>query len=773
MKADVAVIRKNASNDDDDDADDNDDEKLLEKERLCRYKLLINVDEMKHDIINGNNHEQAPLLEQCQCFDIFSTVSPFDPMEIMMKRRSIDRIILYAAEHDLRPSKFVISIVHASIDTFFDFILVTNRRSRDEWNRLRDDALQWGEHFFQQYRDAVDRIGDEANRRLPQRFREKRKDIENRAMADCETRGIEWNDKIDHTMSSITSRLYGSRFRVATFTGLRKFFRSMKSINRDYLSEEQKFIDMVVEREVTKPVILDIISQESSHIKQSANENFTCHRSKNELLHAAYREMWIEIGNFGDIHHLTVGQTVLKVLRGLLLSSGFLIDSIIFTPPLLVIYMLRKRRSDEAAQDAFDRRKNGILHYLVDLEGVLSTMGDHLKQNLIEWITNEQKKFVNKVNGYHRVVCRTIEDRHRAYELARSYAPNFARIECRLEANLNLATHHGSRPVIDRQEVLGTGGFFTVHPASWDTEHRLVAKILRDHGINQDLAYLEAHFHRTVSNLNILHVTPLKYLYEENDSSLYLLLPRYPTDLHSFLVTHMGQVTADKAIKISHDIAIAIAHMHAYDLVHRDIKVQNILIDEQEQVYLADFGTCQHGTENITFVGSRPVAPEITTTPSSTAVSSSSDRQYSYQGTTVDVYLLGMIMYACAPKDIYIPPSDITFDQLHLLDRRRVPQRYCQLIGRCLNRDSKQRPTAKEIVDELDAMAEQLCLICQEAPRIARCEPCGHKTMCVVCLTQIQQRSAQPKCIICKQVFTSVREDDDTNTFFATASNSA
>ncbi|CAF1123974.1 unnamed protein product, partial [Didymodactylos carnosus] len=152
MKPDVTVIRKNAINDDDDDADDNDDEKLLEKERLCRYKLLINVDEMK--------------------------------------RRAIDRIILYAAEHDLRPSKFVISIAHASIDAFFDFILLTNRRSRDEWNRLRDDVLQGGEHFFQQYRDGVDRIGDEANRRLPQRFREKRKDIGNRAMADCETRGI-------------------------------------------------------------------------------------------------------------------------------------------------------------------------------------------------------------------------------------------------------------------------------------------------------------------------------------------------------------------------------------------------------------------------------------------------------------------------------------------------------------------------------------------------------------------------------------------------------
>ncbi|UJR11423.1 hypothetical protein I4U23_015603 [Adineta vaga] len=39
-------------------------------------------------------------------------------------------------------------------------------------------------------------------------------------------------------------------------------------------------------------------------------------------------------------------------------------------------------------------------------------------------------------------------------------------------------------------------------------------------------------------------------------------------------------------------IASVITQMHAYDLVHRDIKVKTILIDgEHEQVYLADFGT--------------------------------------------------------------------------------------------------------------------------------------------------------------------------------------
>jgi serine/threonine protein kinase len=775
-KADVAVIRKNASNADDNDddaddtdADDDDDEKLLENERLYRYSLLLEVNEMKGDINNANLDEQVPSLEKCQCFDIFSTVSPADPMEKLIKRRAIDRIINYAAEHDLKPTKLVINITHKAIDTFFDFVLITNRRSRDEWEKLRDEALEWGNHFFKQYRDIADHIAAEANRRLPQRFLEKYEDIKERSMKDCETGGIQWNERLDSVLSAGSSRRYND------FIRYRVYYRRLISMNRASRSHEQEFVDMLVERDVIKPILQQIISQESEHIKQTVNEMFTCYRNKNELLYAAHREVLIDIGDLSDPNHISIQLTLIKtiVLAALnpLALVSFVLESLLILSAL-PIYFIYRNNANKHLEDRFLRRKQFVLSYLAKLENILSTMGDCIKKQMIEWIDDEHKKFRNKVNGYFKIVCRTIGDRQRAYELARSFAPRFARIECRLEANLNLAAHHGSRPVIHHQEVLGTGGFFNVHPASWDGKNELVAKKLRDHITNQDFAYLEAHFHRTVTSLNISHMVHLKYLYEENDSSLYLLLPRYDTDLHSFLETNMKKMTADKAIQISRDIAGVIAHMHAHDLVHRDIKVQNILMDKQEQVYLADFGTCQHGTENTTFIGSRPLAPDLTTVPSTNASSSSSSHEHSYQGTAVDVYSLGMLMYACAPKDTYVLPCDNTAEQIHLLDRRRVPENYCQLITRCLNKDFKKRPTAKQIVDELDAMAKQLCIMCEDAPRFVRFIPCGHKVVCVGCLDQIQQKSDRRQCIVCNQVFTSTREDNDTNTFIAASKNS-
>lgn len=77
-------------------------------------------------------------------------------------------------------------------------------------------------------------------------------------------------------------------------------------------------------------------------------------------------------------------------------------------------------------------------------------------------------------------------------------------------------------------------------------------------------------------------------------------------------------------------------------------------------------------------------------------------------------------MNACAPKDSYVAPSEHTYQQISFLDRRRAPGRYCQLMTCCLHQNSKQRPTAKQIVDEFEAIGKQLCIICEEAPQLSR-----------------------------------------------------
>ena len=748
-KADVTVIRKNASNQDDDNDSDDDDEddgeKLLEKERLYRYNLLLKVDEMKGDINKANEFGSILLSGgPCQSFDIFSAVCPTDPMEKRMKRQAIDRIVCFAAEHDLRLTKVMINTILTAIDTFFDFVLITNRRSTEEWENLRQEALQWGDNFFKQYRESADRIADETNRRLPQRFLDRYDDIKAKVLKDCETRNDHWL----HYMCSDADNFIQDG--------------------------QQYFIDMVLERDVTKPIIQQIISERYEQIKQSMNkEYFVCYREKNELLYTAYQEILLDIDHFGNFTHITIMSLIIQSAVLLLMIPMYILTNVFLLPAMIPIALADSFSNSKEGTRKMDatvalfRRQEFALNRLNKFKQALPLVGRKLQKKLVEWIDKEHAKFSKKINGCFKVVCHTIEDRDRAYELTRLFSARFARIECRLQANIDLARHYGSRPIIDKQVILGTGGFFTVHPVVWDDENTLVAKILRDYITDQDFAYMEAHFHRILTNLNVPHMIHLKYLYEENDSSLCLILPRYDTNLQTFLLNNMKKITADKAIQIVHDIASVIAHMHAHDLVHRDIKLQNILMNKDEQVFLADFGTCQHGIENHTLVGSRPLAPDFTISTSST-----SSRQYSYQGTEVDVYALGMLMYACAPKDTYVAPSEQTHQYVSFLDRRKVPERYCRLITRCLNQNPKQRPTAKDIVDELDAIVQQLCIICEEAPRFIRFEPCGHKAVCLGCLERIQQNNSQRQCMICNQLYKNIREDSNADTFIATSTKS-
>src|SRR5690625_4982555 len=51
-----------------------------------------------------------------------------------------------------------------------------------------------------------------------------------------------------------------------------------------------------------------------------------------------------------------------------------------------------------------------------------------------------------------------------------------------------------------------------------------------------------------------------------------------------------GPIEVQEALDIMKQVTIAIAHAHANDIVHRDIKPQNILIDTYGQVKVTDFG---------------------------------------------------------------------------------------------------------------------------------------------------------------------------------------
>lgn len=91
-----------------------------------------------------------------------------------------------------------------------------------------------------------------------------------------------------------------------------------------------------------------------------------------------------------------------------------------------------------------------------------------------------------------------------------------------------------------------------------------------------------------------------------------------------------------EAKKIFIQILKAIKYCHSKEVVHRDIKLENILMDNNGKVTVIDFGLCdivKRGVHSQRFCGSIDyVAPEVLT-------------KKSYDGYLADVFSLGVVLY--------------------------------------------------------------------------------------------------------------------------------
>lgn len=147
----------------------------------------------------------------------------------------------------------------------------------------------------------------------------------------------------------------------------------------------------------------------------------------------------------------------------------------------------------------------------------------------------------------------------------------------------------GERYKIEKK--IGGGGMANVYLANDTILNRDVAiKVLRMEYAN-DQEFItrfdrEAQAATSLSHPNIVNI----YDVGEEEDILYIVMEYVEgLTLKEYIQQH-GPIEVDKALDIMKQITAAIAHAHANDLVHRDIKPQNILLDPNGQVKVTDFG---------------------------------------------------------------------------------------------------------------------------------------------------------------------------------------
>ncbi|SEH71962.1 serine/threonine protein kinase [Halobacillus karajensis] len=141
------------------------------------------------------------------------------------------------------------------------------------------------------------------------------------------------------------------------------------------------------------------------------------------------------------------------------------------------------------------------------------------------------------------------------------------------------------------QEMIGGGGMANVYLAHDTILDREVAiKVLRlEHGNDEEFI---ARFHREAQSATSLSHPNIVNIYDVGEEEdIYFMVMEYVDGmtLKQYIQQH-SPVDVTEAVDIMKQIASAIAHAHDNEIVHRDIKPQNILIDHYGHVKVTDFG---------------------------------------------------------------------------------------------------------------------------------------------------------------------------------------
>jgi serine/threonine protein kinase len=252
--------------------------------------------------------------------------------------------------------------------------------------------------------------------------------------------------------------------------------------------------------------------------------------------------------------------------------------------------------------------------------------------------------------------------------------------------------------IIYLDRLLGSGGTAEVYLCRDKVlgELRAVKRIDKEK-LNEKALKMIIKEYDIVSQLD--HPNIIKfYDYKEFDRYIYIFMDYYP---EGDLITYEEQfayINECTAWLIFRQVLDALVYLHEHNVIHRDIKLENILLKDSVTmtVVLADFGFAEILPKNnrfVTDVKGTPVyiAPEMFTGKP-------------YNGYYADIWALGVTLYAMVCG--HMPFDDDDIDSLAkkimydpLVFPPHVTSECRQLIRALLTRDPKNRTSLYEIYD--------------------------------------------------------------------------
>ncbi len=210
-------------------------------------------------------------------------------------------------------------------------------------------------------------------------------------------------------------------------------------------------------------------------------------------------------------------------------------------------------------------------------------------------------------------------------------------------------------------ELIGSGGFGVVYRAVQPSVQRDVAvKIILPRFANHPtfIRRFEAEAH-LVARLEHPHIVPL-YDYWREPNAAYLIMRLLRGGLNTVLAK--GPLPLDVVSRIGRQVGQALAAAHAQGVLHQDIKPANILLDNLQNAYLADFGIAK----NLAFLEGGSLTEAGTLISSPAYISPEQIRDEPVRPSS-DIYCFGLLLYEMLTgQAAFQGPTPVSLLQQHL-----------------------------------------------------------------------------------------------------------
>lgn len=259
----------------------------------------------------------------------------------------------------------------------------------------------------------------------------------------------------------------------------------------------------------------------------------------------------------------------------------------------------------------------------------------------------------------------------------------------------------------DRYEVvrsIGEGGMANVY-LGYDTilDRNVAIKVLRG-DLSNDEKFVRRFQREALSASSLAHPNIVEmYDVGEDDGTYYIVMEYVEGKTLKQLIKKRGTLTLSEAIDIMSQLTDGMAHAHDSYIIHRDLKPQNIMIKDDGQIKITDFGIAMalnatQLTQTNSVMGSVHYLPP---------------EQASGKGCTIksDIYSMGIIFYELLSGSLpFRGENAVEIALKHMReplpnlreDNSAIPQSIENIIKRATAKNPKNRyETARDMHEDL------------------------------------------------------------------------